>query len=530
MEAIYIDAVWLGVAFISGLLLKQLRLPTLIGFLATGFFLNYADLVKGNLEEIVSSLSSLGITLLLFTIGLKIKFKTLIQKEILVTASVHMIISILAFSGLVFLLSYTGLQMFSDISYQSALAIGFALSFSSTVFVVKTLEDRGEMTARHGKLAIGILIIQDIFAVAFITLTNDTVPSIYALALPLYLYLLHFLLFPLLKQSGHGEMLTLFGFFAPLILGSLAFDLVNVKYDLGALIIGMLLVNHPKSEELYERMMSFKDFFLIAFFINIGLTGTPSLLTLIIALCFLVLVFFKGYLFNIIMSAFSLRARTNFLTSLSLMNYSEFGLIVAAVAYEMELISADWVVALALLMTFSFLLSAPLNARAYDLFDKFRQPLTIINRTSKEIDCQPKVMEGVKYLVVGVGSIGQPAFNFFYKQYQEKVLAIDYSSDKIQELKQKGHQAVWGDTTDREFWEENNFDNVELVVLAMSDFASNYNTLKQINKLKNRKFKLAVISHYEDEKEDFEYLNVDYVYYYKKELGEDFAEHALNFN
>jgi glutathione-regulated potassium-efflux system ancillary protein KefC len=225
MDAIYIDAIWLGFAFLSGLVMKQLGLPTLIGFLATGFFLNYAGLAEGNLKDIIGSLSDLGITLLLFIIGLKIKFKSLVQKEILITASAHMLISILAFASLVFLMGYTGLRLFSGLSIYSALAIGFALSFSSTVFVVKTLEDRGEMTARHGKLAIGILIIQDIFAVIFITLTNDTVPSIWALTLPLYLYVVRFLLNPLLRRSGHGEMLTVFGFFAPLILGSLAFDL-----------------------------------------------------------------------------------------------------------------------------------------------------------------------------------------------------------------------------------------------------------------------------------------------------------------
>lgn len=528
MDAIYIDAIWLGIAFLSGLFMKRLGLPTLIGFLATGFFLNYADLVDGNLETVIESLSSIGITLLLFTIGLKVKFKTLIQKEILITASAHMILSTLAFSGLIFIMSFTGIQLFVDISLEAALAIGFALSFSSTVFVVKTLEDRGEMSARHGKLAIGILIVQDVFAVIFITLSNDTVPSIWALGLPIYLYLIRFLLNPILKLSGHGEMLTIFGFFAPLILGSLAFDLVHVKYDLGALLIGMLLVDHSKAEELYDRMMTFKDFFLIAFFINIGLKETPTTLTISVSLILLLLVFFKGYLFNVIMSFFNLRARTNFLTSLSLMNYSEFGLIVGAVAYNLNIISGEWIVIIAMLMTFSFLLSAPLNARSYDLFDKFRQPLRVINKTSNAIDKQPKILKGIKYIVVGVGSIGYPAYLYLKEEYGDSVLAVDYNSDKVEDLKSKGYLAEWGDTTDREFWDENKFDEIDIIILAMSDYASNYNTMKQINRLKNRKFKVSVICHYDDEKDSYKNMAADYVYYYKKELGEDFAEHAMD--
>jgi predicted Kef-type K+ transport protein len=528
MDAIYIDAIWLGIAFLSGLLMKRLGLPTLIGFLVSGFVLNYLDLVDGNLETIIDSLSSLGITLLLFTIGLKIKFKSLLQKEILITASAHMVLTILAFSSLVLLMSLTSIQFFADITLQSALAIGFALSFSSTVFVVKTLEDRGELSARHGKLAIGILIVQDVFAVVFITLTNDIVPSIWALGLPVYLYLIRFVLNPLLRIVGHGEMLTVFGFFAPLLLGSLAFDLVHVKYDLGALLIGMILVDHAKADELYERMMTFKDFFLIAFFISIGLKETPTALTVTIAFILLLLVFFKGYLFNFLMSFFNLRARTNFLTSLSLMNYSEFGLIVGAVAYDLNWISGDWIVIIALLMTFSFLLSAPLNARSYDLFDRFRQPLRLINRTSKDIDKQPKILDGIKYIVVGVGSIGYPAYLYLREQFGDSVMAVDYNNDKINRIKENGCIAEWGDSTDREFWDENNFEHIDLVILAMSDHASNYNTIKQINRINNRKFKVSVICHYDDEKDAYKKMAADYVFYYKKELGEDFAEHALD--
>ena len=96
MEAIYIDAIWLGLAFLSGIVMKQLGLPALLGFLATGFFLNYAELTDSNIKEVIGTISSLGITLLLFTIGLKIKIKALAKKEIWITASVHMILTTLS--------------------------------------------------------------------------------------------------------------------------------------------------------------------------------------------------------------------------------------------------------------------------------------------------------------------------------------------------------------------------------------------------------------------------------------------------
>lgn len=528
MDPVQIDAIWLGVAFLSGILLKQLGLPTLVGFLIAGFFLNLADLTEGNLKQILDVIANLGITLLLFTIGLKIKVSSLIKKEVLITATGHMVVSILAFSGLIFLLSYTGLSLFTDLSIESVFMIGFALSFSSTVFVIKILEERGELNSTHGKLAIGILIIQDIFAVLFMTLTNETMPSIWALTIPLYLFAVRFLLNGLLSRSGHGELLTIFGFFAPFIAGSFVFYSVNLKPDLGALIMGMLLVNHSKNQELYTRMMSYKDFFLVAFFISIGLTGQPTWELLLLAIGFTIFAFFKGFAFMLIFARFDLRARTNFLSSLGLSNYSEFGLIVASVALSVGLIPEDWLVLLAMIMSLSFLISSPLNSKAYELFAKYKEPITRLNRTSKEIDCQPKIMNNIEYIIIGIGSIGEPALRKFAEHYPGKVLGIDYNMENIQRLREDGFQMEWGDTTDREFWESTDFKKIKLITLAMSDFASNYNTLKQINLIGQRKFKVAAVCHYDDEHEQYDGLRVDYIFDYKTNIGEDLAYHVID--
>lgn len=129
--------------------------------------INYVGYHDGKLNSAIDAMADIGVMLLLFTIGLKLKVKSLIKKEIWATASLHLILSVVIFSSIILAISYVGFSLFTDMSWQSALLIGFALSFSSTVFVVKILEDRGEVSAFHGKIAIGILIIQDIFAVLF---------------------------------------------------------------------------------------------------------------------------------------------------------------------------------------------------------------------------------------------------------------------------------------------------------------------------------------------------------------------------
>src|SRR5690554_5829789 len=137
LNAVYIDAIWLTLAFLSGLLMKRFNLPALLGFLATGFFLSFSGFTEGNLRQILGPLSDLGIILLLFTIGLKIKIKQLIKPEIWITASTHIIITTLTIGGVLFGMSFMSIQYFTDMSIESAMTIGFALSFSSTVFIVK---------------------------------------------------------------------------------------------------------------------------------------------------------------------------------------------------------------------------------------------------------------------------------------------------------------------------------------------------------------------------------------------------------
>lgn len=529
MAAAYIiDAVWLSIAFLSGLLAKRFGLPALIGFLLTGIVLNALGVKEGNIHEVLSTLSDLGIMLLLFTIGLKIKIQSLLKREVWFTASAHMILSVLAIGGFVFGLSYTGLQYFTNLSLTSSFLIGFALSFSSTVFVAKILEERGELSSFHGKIAIGILIIQDIFAVTFLAVTSDTIPSLWALTLPLYLYLIRFLLFRLLDVSGHGELLTAFGFFAAFVAGAMAFYLTGVKADLGALVVGMLLVNHKKADELYDRMMNYKDFFLIAFFVSIGLTGVPTLQTFLITLLLLPFMLIKGGLFMLLFSSFNLRARTAFLTSLSLSNFSEFGLITSMIGLKTGLIPAEWILIIALLMSVSFLVSSPLNARVHKIFDRYKYIILKLNTGKKYIDTEPASLGDAEIVIIGMGSIGRPAYEYYNRQWPGKVIGIDYKHEAVELLKAQGMNVAWGDATNSVFWSYAKLSKVKLVLLAMSDFNSNNNSLSEILKLKRRKFKIAAITHYPDEIDAFRKRNVDYIYDYKSNIGADFAEQTAD--
>jgi predicted Kef-type K+ transport protein len=527
IEPYVIDAIWLSVAFIAGLMAKRIGLPALIGYLFTGLVLNLTGIVEGRLSEFIGVFSDLGIILLLFTVGLKIKLSTLYRKEVLLPAGSHIIVML--FIGTIFigLLQLVHIPFFSSLDRSAILLIAFALSFSSTVFAAKILEQRREMGSAHGETTIGILIIQDLFAVFFLAFASESQVNLWALLIPLYLFFIRRILSRLLNEAGHSELLTLFGFFAALVAGAFVFKLAGIKPDLGALIIGMILASHPKSDELYNRMMEYKDFFLISFFVSIGFAGIPDKHVWLAVFLLLPLVAVKGFLFLRLLGYSGLPLRSSFLSALTLTNFSEFGLIIIVVGVEQQILSPQWVIVLALLLSFSFLITSPLNISAHRFFDRYRRVIAKTHLYGKQLDKEPTSLGEVYYLVVGMGSIGKPAYTHFNRLYPGKVVGIDYSQETVDRLQNEGLHIEQGDAASSLFWTYKTLAGIKLVLLAMSDFASNKQALQEIRKMKKRKFKVSAIAHYPDEIRYFRENGVDFVYDYKSHIGSDFAEQAL---
>jgi hypothetical protein len=409
-------------------------------------------------------------------------------------------------------------------SLMSSLMTGFALSFSSTVFVVKVLEERGELNSQHGKIALGILVIQDILAVLFLSVSASSIPGWTVLLLPAILFVVRIMLNQLLNKAGHGELLTIFGFFATFIGGALTFAAVGLKPDLGALVVGMLLVPHPRSDELYDRMMSFKDFFLVAFFMSIGLSGQITLNAVLIALTFLLLIPFKSALFLVIFRRMNIRARTAFLTALSMSNYSEFGLIVGVVAVKSGLMPTEWLVAIALMMSGSFLLSAPLNRHAHAIFNRFKSALLRLNREDLVVDSRLVDFRDTRYVVIGLGTLGLPAFRHLSRTHGTAVLGLDFNTDRVKTLADSGERVQSADATDPLLWDNVSADELEVVFLAMSDYEANLNAIREMMRMPHRKFKIGALVHYDDQRAELEQMGVEYVYCYKDRLGKEFAE------
>lgn len=515
------DFIWILFAFVCGLLVKLIKLPPLVGFLAAGFVLNFLGVEP---DESLETLAHLGITLMLFAIGLKLNVRDLLKPEIWGSTLSHMNLMVLLFMPLALLLASSTLPFFTGLTLAQAALIGFALSFSSTVCVIKLLEESGEMKTRHGQIGIGVLIVQDIVAVMFLVLATGQLPSIWALGLFSLLFLRPWL-GRLLDYSGHGEMLPLAGFFLALG-GYELFSAVGVKGDLGALIIGILLSGHTKAVELTKSLLSFKDLFLIGFFLSVGFTALPSWSMLGSATLICLLLVLKFLLFFFLFTRFRLRGRTAFLSALALSNFSEFGLIVAAVSAGAGWISKEWLVILALAVSLSFILTCVLYPMAHTLYLRHKDVIKSYEhakRLPEDLFIQPPNAE---ILVIGLGRVGKGAFKALQNMVDNRVAGMDADRIRVKKYQQMGMHVFFGDGEDADLWESFDTSRIKLVLLALPSIEDDKNITRQL-RLAGYTGRIAAIARYEDERKLLLASGIDNVFNFFTEAGTGFAEESL---
>lgn len=515
--------IMISFAFGFGLALARLGLPPMVGFLSAGFAYHMAGLAKPQGLDLIADL---GIILLLFSIGLKLDIRGLLKAEIWASTTAQMLITTALMCG--FLLM--GQQLFPiplmEMSWQTTLVLGFAFAFSSTVFAVKVLEEKGDQTAFYGRIAIGILVMQDLLAVLFLSVSTGKVPSVFALSV-LALPLLRPLFFRLLDLAGRGELFILCGLFMALGVGAEGFALVGLKSDLGALVVGVLIASHPRASELSKALFGFKELMLVGFFLSIGMKGLPTMDMLVAAVLFCLVLPFKTAIYHFIVNQFGLRARTSLFVALSLTNYSEFGLIVTAIAADQGLLSADWLLVMAMTISASFAISAPLSINSESVYRRMSGWLRRFERTFCHPFDAPIDLGSAKAVVVGMGRIGSGAYDELQKIYGKEICGVEHAPERVDLNRGQGRNVILGDACDREFWLKLRQDiQLELIILAMPNHHGNTFAAHQ---LRNLTFdcQVAAIVRYPEEVEELSALGVCTAYNMYEQAGAGLVRTAL---
>ena len=490
------DLLWIGPALIAGIAAARFGLPPMVGYLLCGFILNLSGAYD---HDRLTMIGNLGVTLLLFTIGLKLDLRSLLRPVIWAGTTFHTAIVTAVFGTLLYWMSLSGIHAFAGIDVGKAVLIGFALSFSSTVFAVKTLEDKGEYQSKYGQTVIGVLIMQDIFAVVFLAASTGKLPSVWALGL-LVLIPMRYMLMRLLNRAGHsGELQILYGL--ALGFGGYAlFDAVDVKGDLGALILGAMLASHPLAGDVSKRLLGFKDLLLVGFFLSIGMSGNLTVAAILVALLLAVLVVFKVVLFFALFTRFKMRARIATLSSLTLANYSEFGLIVGAIAVTNTWLTEDWLVTIALALTMTIIIAAPINMRAARLFDRLRPTVRKFETKLVLPEDELPDLGDAKIGVIGMGQLGTSVYDQLVPDYGHVLIGIDSDPEIIATQKAAGRNVIRADATDDEMWERTSTADqiIDVSILALKRHQENLGIVKRVRERNPTASVFAIASH-EDE-------------------------------
>lgn len=331
-----------------------LRQPLIVSFIAVGLIAGPSALDVVHSDEQIDLLSELGIAVLLFLVGIKLDVKLVRSLGA---------VSVMTGMGQVLFTAFFGylIGLALGLGHVTSLYVAVALTFSSTIIIVKLLSDKREIDALHGQIALGFLIVQDLFVVlAMIVLSAIGIGggddaghgggSILGVLLSGVALLVAVILFvryaanPLTERLARApELLVIFAIALAAMFAAVG-DLVGLGKEVGGLMAGVALASTAYRETIAARLAPLRDFLLLFFFIALGSTLDLSLLGAHVtgAVVFSLFVLVGNPLIVLaIMGAMGYRKRTGFLAGLTVAQISEFSLIFVAMGVSIGHVTED---------------------------------------------------------------------------------------------------------------------------------------------------------------------------------------------
>lgn len=485
-------------AFLVSSIVRAFRQPIVIGYIIAGmviaFIIKFGGIDLGASNELIKTFSHFGIAFLLFIVGLHLNPRVI--KEIgtssLLIGLVQMVFT--------FVLGFA-VSMLLGFDLIASVFVGIALMFSSTIIVMKLISDKRQLDSLYGKISIGILIIQDLVAIAVLMFISsmsggtDFVSFGYYLfggiGLIVVLFLMGYFIFPKLIHgiAKSQELLFLFSICWCFVIAAL-FGYFKLGIEIGALIAGVVLSLSPYSTEISSKIRPLRDFFLIVFFIILGLNvilGLNSISDMggIIfnALAFsLVVLIFKPLVLMVFTAIFGYTKRTNFLVGITLAQISEFSIIILGLGAGLGYITNDVLSTLTLTLIITITLSTYLIIYSNGLYSKMSRVVSFFER--KNIKKEQKIEKEYDAILLGYNRIGFSILNSL-KKIKKNYLVVDFNPDTIDDLKKFRIPCIYGDAYDLDFLQELPLDKIKLIVSTIPDFEINFlmiEAVRMVNK------------------------------------------------
>lgn len=479
------------IAAIVALVGQILKQPLVVAFIGVGILVGPFGLDLLTSIEQIHLLGELGIAVLLFAVGLKLDI-TLIRS----TGSVALLTGL----GQVIFTSFFGYFIAIALGYPTLIAvyIAVALTFSSTIIIVKLLSDKKEIDSLHGQISIGFLIVQDLVVILVMIFlsalgTDTTVNPYYEIGLvvlkgiALLLFtglMMRYVLERLVKLMVHSqELLVLFAISWALILAALG-DYLGFSKEVGAFLAGISLASTEYREIISLRMTTLRDFLLLFFFLNLGANLDLSLISTQIQPAIILSVFVlvgNPLVVLIIMGIMGYRKRTSFLSGLAVAQISEFSLILAAMGLALGHINDEAMGMITLVGLITIGLSTYMIIYSHQIFEFISPVLGIFEKSNPYREAratQPDFVR-VDVIIFGLGRYGNNiAMNL--EKTGRTVMGVDFDPKAVESWRKMGRLAQLGDADDPDLHELLPLSKARMVISTLADYKINLYLLKSL--------------------------------------------------
>lgn len=468
-----------GVGFV-GLMLRQ---PLIVSFIAVGLLAGPSVLDIARSDDQIDLLAELGIAVLLFLVGLKLDFN--LVRTLGPVALVTGLGQVLFTTVFGFLIALA-----LGLDPRTAIYVAIALTFSSTIIIVKLLSDKREIDALHGRIALGFLIVQDIVVViAMISLSaigvgsaaeGDGAFSDVLLVLGYGLCMLAFVVIfiryvanPLVERLSRApELLVSFAIGWAALLAAVGHYLGFGK-ELGGLLAGVSLASTPFREAIAARLASLRYFLLLFFFIALGASLDLSVLGASVGPAIVLSLFVlvgNPLIVLAIMGAMGYRKRTGFLAGLTVAQISEFSLIFMAMGVAIGHVADEALGLVTLVGIVTIAASTYMITFSHQLYAVFEPVLGIFERRSAgaEPDKGPETDQPHDVILFGLGRYGLGIASAL-RDSGKDILGVDFNPQAVRHARAQGFDTVFGDATDPEFLAYLPLKHAQWLVLAVPE-------------------------------------------------------------
>lgn len=477
----------LVLAAVVGAIGTLLRQPLIISFIVVGIVAGPSGLGLASDNVAVEMLAQVGIALLLFVVGLKLDLSNIrTMGPVALAVGMGQVIFTALFGFLIAL----ALRM----SVAASVYVAVALALSSTIIIIKLLTDKREIDSLHGRITVGVLIVQDIVVIAAMIVLaalgamggaqGSLLTTMGTVALKSGAYLLGLGLFtryavPRLTRflSRSQELLVLFAVAWAVFL-ALCSEHLGLSKEVGAFLAGVALASTPYRDAIGARLVSLRDFLLLFFFIELGASLDLSLMHARLAQSVgfsLFILIGNPLIVMAIMGVMGYRSRTGFFTGVAMAQISEFSLLIGALGVSLGHIDKDILGLITLVGLVTIGLSTYLIMYSRDIYNFLSRGLSLFERRTpfREIAALQDMSDAqVDVIVVGMGRYGSNIAHCL-RLRRRRVLGVDFDPDALSALRDREIPMVFGDATDPELLEHLPLSQSRVIVCAAPDLEVN---------------------------------------------------------